>query len=653
MQTPQIVEIRQHGQVLAVAVLAEEQGRVHAVDAGGRKYSFPPARILCATGVVPPSDDPAAAAVEVQRYEQRQSQVVGSIDVEALWSSALDIGQAASLEQLATIGAVPRDGAGEAAVLRAVVADGLRFRVRASDVQIFTPEEVDAALQARREARRQRELRRSTRRWLRDGTDGPPQGSEPLVAALRSFAAQPDQPPARDPSAVLLQEAGIERTPAVAFQRLVQLGVMQPDENLLLIRHGLDTGFPDVVQVAAMAARDGVPRHDRRDLRDWPTVSIDEAGTTEVDDALSVQPLPGGGARVGIHLADPGAFFEFGSAVDREGRSRQTTLYLPDRKRLMVPAVLSEQSASLLQGVERPALSVIVELDGTGRQTDVEIVRSVIEVDRALGYDMADREISRNVEFGLLADLADRSRERRIAAGAVETGSLTVAPVVGVDGAVELSRFTDVGRSRKMVAEYMVRANREVARYCRRHQVPVPYRRQELRESIPEGLDLADRYAIFVVTGCLGKAWTDVRAGRHQGLALDEYVQVTSPLRRYLDLVTQRQVAAHIAGHPPPLDEASLVELIREAQPALSRARLVAAGSRDYWLLRWLQRNVGSVLKAVVLKKQRRKVRIELVSLTYRLTWAPPRDVQAGERLQLRVDAADPRAGQVALTLVE
>ena len=654
MQTPQIVEIRQHGKVVAVAALAEDRGRVRAVDAGGHECSFPPARVLCATGVVVASDEPAGAAVEVEQYERRQSRVVRSLDVEALWSGARDIGRTASLEQLAVIGDVSQDGEGAAAVLRAVVADGLRFRVRARDVQIFTVEEVDAALQARRDARRQLEVWQSTVQWLRGEAAGPPTDADTLIVALRTFAAQPEQPPARDPSAILLREAGIDPTPAAAFQRLVQLGVMQHDENLLLIRHGLDRDFSGaVLEAAAAASTARVRGATRRDLRDWPTFSVDEHGTTEVDDALSVRALPGGGARVGIHLADPGAFFDSGSLVDRAGRDRQTTLYLPERKRLMVPAVLSEATASLLQGHDRPAFSVIVELDAAGHQTGVEIVQSLIRVDRAIRYDIADDEIDRGGELGLLADLADRSRERRIAAGAVETGYLAVNPVVREDGTVDLARSSGTGRSRRMVAEFMVQANREVARYCRRHELAVPYRRQELREPIPEGLDLTDRFAIFLATRCLGKAWTDVHPGRHQGLALDEYVQVTSPLRRYLDLVTQRQVVAHIDGEPPPLDEPSILELIRVAQPVLSRARMVSAGSRAYWLLRWLQQNVGAVVDAVVLKIQRRQVRIELLSLTYRLPWRPPRPVRPGERLRLRVDAADPRAGQVSLSLVE
>jgi len=654
MQIPQIVEIRQHGTVVAVAALTEDEGRIRAVDATGRPYAIPAARIVCETGLVPTSAEADAAAAEVAQYEKRQQSAGRAIDVRALWERASAAGSTTTLRQLAAL-VVPDPGGEEvAAVLRAIVADGLRFRVLASEVEVLAAEQVEAAKRARQEARRRAEVRQATVLWLRGEVPDAPLGSEEFVDALRVYAAQPDQPPARDPSAVLMRDAGLQNTPATAFETLVRLGVFQPDENLLLIRHGFATGFPDVVlETAESAARSGPSPATRRDLRDWPTVSIDEQATTEVDDALSVESLPGGGARVGIHLADPGAFFDLESAVDREGRARQTTLYLPDRKRLMLPAVLSERAASLGPGRARPAFSVVVELDADGCQTGVEITRSQIRVDRAVTYDQADREIERGGDLALLADLADASRRRRIAAGAVETDAATATPVVGEDGRVELVRSSDDSRSRKLVAEFMVRANRVVARYCRRHDVPAPFRRQELRKPIPEGLDLTDRYAVFQATRCLGKAWADVRPGRHHGLAVDEYVQVTSPLRRYLDLVTQRQVIAHREGVAPPLDASAILALVREAQPILSRARLVSAGSRDYWMLRWLEGRVGGVLEAVVLKTQRRRVRVELVGTTHRLAWRPPRPVREGERLQVRVDAVDPRAGRLGLTLVD
>jgi len=654
MQLPQIVEIRRHGTVVAVVALDEDRGRIRAVDAGGRECSFPAPRVLCETGVVPASADPAAAAQEAARYERQQVIAADGIDVGELWARAHPTLQTASLQQLAALTTPEPSGVDAAAVLRAIVADGRRFRVRASDVEVLGAAQVEAAEQRRLQEIRRAEVRGATVRWLRGEADSAPAEAEDLVDALRRYAAQPDQPPARDPAAVLLREAGLEATPAEACRVLQRRGIFEPDENLLLIRHGLDSDFPpEVLQAAERFAASGPEPSSRRDLRDWPTVSIDEEGTTEVDDALSIRPLDGGGARVGIHLADPGAFFAPGSAVDREARARQTTLYLPDRKRLMLPASLSEGAASLTSGLERPALTVLVEFDADGRQTGAEIFRSLVVVDRAVGYAEADREIERGGELSLLAELAERSRRRRIAAGAVETESESFTPVVGPDGAVELRRSSDASGARKTVAEFMVRANRIVARYCRDHRIPVPYRRQELREPLPEGLDLSDPHGVFLATRCLGKAWADLRPGRHHGLALDPYVQVTSPLRRYLDLVSQRQLTAHLASQAPPLDEEGIVEQIREARPVLSKAQRVSAGSRDYWLLRWLQGRVGRVVEAVVQKKQRRGVRLELIESKYRVTWRPPRHVRAGERLMLRVEAVDPLAGKVELALAE
>lgn len=275
----------------------------------------------------------------------------------------------------------------------------------------------------------------------------------------------------------------------------------------------------------------------------------------------------------------------------------------------------------------------------------------MVRVAEAVPYDVADDRIARGSDALLtsLAELGERLRQERIESGALETRLIDVVPVASDDGEVMLQEFQPDRPSRKMVAEWMVRANHAAARYCWDRGVPVPYRHQAQRAPFPEGLDLSDRYDVYRATRCLGQTRVDLQPKRHHGLALDAYVQVTSPLRRYLDLASQRQLVAAARGERPPLDEEGLQSVMRTATQIISRAKISAAASRDYWMIRWLEGQIDEVFDAVVLEDLGERVRIELLDLGYRLPWKPLQKQQVGERIQLQVVDAAAREGRVRL----
>ena len=652
LQLPQIVEIRQHGKVLAVVALEQKGGRIRAVGAGGRPTSFPAHRVLCATGVAVPDEDVAVAQVE--QYEREQQQRLPDVDTLTLWELASESWRSASLADLAGLLQPDPDGRAAALVLRAIVTDGLRFKVRADDVLVHSAEEVEAALQRQREASRRRVVREATVAWLKGEGEEPPEGSGPLIDAVRTLAAQPNQPPSRDRGVALLGEAGLKATPASAFRVLVRRGVFDPDENLLRIRYGMDRPFAAAVSAAAEELAAAAPDFaGREDLRDVTTTAIDDPGTTEIDDALSLQPREGGGWRVGIHLADPAAVIPLDSPVDRAAASRQTTLYLPRGKRLMVPSCLSEGAASLLPGQDRPALSVLVDLDADGTWLDARICRSVIRVTRCVTYDQVDQALESETDWRVLTELAEDLRVQRFALGALDTRLAEVNPRVDTDGTVRLGVVEAASRARAMVAEWMVRANEVAARTLFDARVPAMYRCQALKHPLPENHDPTDRVAVYRATRCLGQTLLEAVPRPHAGLGLDGYVQFTSPLRRYLDLVIQRQLGALIAGDPPPFDAEAMAALVSRAQPVLSHAQIVRNGTRQYWLTRWLEQHEGDVLDVVVLDRVGKRLRVEIVPLSWRRLYRPPRRLEPGQKIQLRVRSADARADEVKFELLD
>jgi len=652
---PQIVEIRQHGVVTAVAALREDRDRYASVDATGRALVLHPARIVCWTGVPAPTE-PDEVSAALRRYETSQAAAVADVDVQTLWELAGGEGDATTLQALASLLEPAADGATAARVLRALVADGVRFKVRSDDVLVLSAAQIETNRRAREEARRLAALRAAVIGWLQTGEGAPPEGGGFLLDGVRGLAAAPEQPPARDAGVALLKEAGLDASPHGAFELLVQRGVFGPHENLLRIRYGMDRLFSRSVLADAAARADGGWSSDGRlDLRDLRVISIDDEGTTEVDDALSVQRRPGGGVRGGGHRAEPGALIPAGCPGDREAARRCTTLYLAEGRRLMMPPAVAEGAASLRVGADRPALSVQIELDADGALVHSEVHRSVVRVTEAIPYGEVDRRLDADEDLAALSAAAEQLRAGRIESGAVETELTEVSPRVVHGDEVRLRVLAPGSPARRMVAEWMVRANQAAARACWQARVPTLYRHQELAPGAASPAELltdrTDLFAAFRATRGLGHTLLDRVPRRHHGLGLDEYVQITSPLRRYMDLVLQRQLSAHLAGEAPPLDDDGLAEVAREVQPVLSRSRIVSAGSRDYWLCRWLQLHPDEVLDAVVLERQGRRVRVVIESLAWRLPLRPDRRLEEGERIRVVAERADPRAGRPRLKL--
>lgn len=203
--------------------------------------------------------------------------------------------------------------------------------------------------------------------------------------------------PRRGPEGEVIQRLGLPGEPGV-------------DGAVIMFKHGRDPDFPPEV----MAEAEGIPDHvspddmkGRTDLRHLTTVTIDGADAKDLDDALSLEVLESRGGRrrrgrrgrrspgearwrLGVHIADVSHYVRPGSAIDTEARRRGTSVYLVDQVIPMLPQILSNGICSLNAGVDRLAVSVLMDLDEDGRLVDHEIVPSVIRVDHRLTYDEVD-----------------------------------------------------------------------------------------------------------------------------------------------------------------------------------------------------------------------------------------------------------------------
>jgi len=454
--------------------------------------------------------------------------------------------------------------------------------------------------------------------------------------------------------AELLTYLGRPVTPAGARELLVALGWWHPHENLALRRSSLVTTFPPtVLEAAAMLIDNPPPDLDapwRVDLTAQKVYTIDDISTKEIDDGLSWEVLPDGRERLWIHIADPGRWVKPGDVLDQEARRRSTSVYLPTGVIPMFPEVLATGPMSLQQGQTCCALSFGVILQPSGEIAEFQIMPSWVRPTYRLTYEDVDEllplEVAGEGELSRLYQWAERRLQWRLAQGAIQI-QMPEAEVKVVNDEVEV-RLQQPSPARLLVAEMMILAGEVTARYAQNAGLAMPFRSQPQPELPPEEelLQLpGGPVRTCAIRRCLNKSEVSVTPGRHASLGLEAYVQATSPIRRYGDLLAHWQLKAHLRGEAPVFTAAELQSILQSVTAVAQEASWVERQTNRYWSLEYLRRHGSGVWTALVLRRLREDMDLVLVlleELGLELGMRVPRPVKLGEHLQVQVTHVDP-----------
>jgi exoribonuclease II len=339
-------------------------------------------------------------------------------------------------------------------------------------------------------------------------------------------------------------------------------------------------------------------------LAEVTAFSIDDSGTTEIDDALSVTALAEGGHRIGIHIAAPGLAIVKDDALDRVARTRMSTVYFPGDKITMLPDAVIQQF-SLDEGATRPALSIYVDIDSSGEvdKDSLQLRAEMVPMGANLRLENLEHLVTEESLVDETADYLYRQelsilwtaakllhagrQEQRVANGLRPEQLGVVDPnalardfhfqIKDIDG---VQRVEVTPRQRgsildTIVAEWMIYCNSASGRLLADHGLPGLFRTQ--------------------------KGWGPLRTrmqttpGPHEGLGLDYYAWCTSPLRRYSDLVNQWQLIA-LAKHgitakmvaPFPPRDATLMGIAADFEACYSAYGEYQDRLEKYWCLRWV-----------------------------------------------------------------
>jgi exoribonuclease-2 len=625
-----LVEYFDQGGLHPALVLREQGERLVVRDAAGRERTV--ARELVLMRHPTPRAADGDAAAQLAALESEKAALRGELDLHLLWEVVQEQGRTFTAEELAELFFGRRSSVAAAVMLEALLADRIYFVRRHREFVARSAEQVERlSLQESRvrlrseEGRRKRDLMRAV---ITDGARPPAEESAELVAELQRYLRNPST--RSQELSAMLEQAAPEVDPAeAAFEILDRLGAA-PDVPRFAAIGGLPLEFSEAALAEAVAAMPA----ERAPLEGPATFTIDDEETVEIDDALSCEVAADGTLSVGIHIALVADFVARGGAMDREARARATTVYLPETTVRMLPDEVSCRRASLIAAERRAVLSTIARLGAGGELLESSIRPASVRIGRRLSYAQADRilagaeagedEIAAALKRLYAAALELRERRRRAGALLVQRRELKVR-VRGEE--IEIEVIDSNSPSRILVAEFMVLSNFIAARYAAAQRIPIIYR---VQPPAGEAAPVRARLSLY--------------PEYHAGAGLECYAQVSSPIRRYADLVLQRQiVAALAAGGEPPYRGDEILAVLANTENAEVEAKELERRARRYWTLRYLERQaLGRELRATV---TRDGVSAELDDFAVRGALHGAPNVPSQTRLSVRIARVDPLRG--------
>ncbi len=549
-------------------------------------------------------EDWSAKLANIQAKVEMLSQ---TIELSLLWESAREL-QMSEMDDLADLyfgGEITTEHL--AAIWKTLAQDRLHFKRRGKLWEARSIEQVEELKQQRKQEQNRTQEKSMAKDWLKkmaklpvsSGFDDDSEDLKLLAIppGLTSFVERLEAWLLRGNADKFVEE--LVRSAAeehnfnpreLAFESLLKTGRLPPEAERDVIVAGLKPEFSVPVNEAAAAVKPWLPS-DTQTIIDL-SFSIDDAETREVDDALSIQ-REDDQWKITIAISDPACVVHRGDVLDREAMRRGTTVYLPTQTVLMLPAPVSCDIASLTAGQIRSAIVIRAWLNDRGELLDSKISREPIRVWQRLHYGAADEMIAQGQDTAAqqlqaLFACTKQLHAQRLAEGAFNLPRPEFKVSVH-EGNIKITLIERDSPSRLLVAEMMILANHIAAKYAQRHQVPIIYRSQEYpMEPITEEM-LADPLGFHRARRLLRASTLSLQPGSHSGLGLSVYTQLSSPLRRFADLVIQRQLVAHLVGEPLPYDREELFRVLETAERTAREARAVEGESKKRWFMQYLR----------------------------------------------------------------
>ncbi|KAL6138737.1 hypothetical protein ACLB2K_064016 [Fragaria x ananassa] len=463
----------------------------------------------------------------------------------------------------------------------------------------------------------------------------------------------------RKTAGTILKAMGLVKTASSALNLLIDIGYFPVHVNLDLLKFNIHMHHSDEVISAAESLLSDPTDPDeieRKDLTHLKVYAIDVDEADELDDALSATRLQDGRIKIWIHVADPTRLVQPGSILDREAMRRGTSVFLPTATYPMFPEKLAMEGMSLQQGEICNAVTVSVVLHSDGSIAEYSVDSSIIRPTYMLTYESASELLHLNLEeeseLKMLSEAATLRRRWRHEQGGIDTATLEARIKVvnpeDPEPVINLYVEDQADPAMRLVSEMMILCGEVIATFGCSNNIPLPYRGQpqsnidtSVFAHLPEGPVRSS-----ALVKIMRAAEIDFRKPiRHGILGLPGYVQFTSPIRRYLDLLAHYQIKAFLIGDSPPFSASQLEGIASIVNMNTRVAKRLFNSSLRYWILEYLRRQPKEKrFHALILRFIKDRIAaLLLVEVGLQASAWVSVGSQIGDEVLVRVDEAHPR----------
>jgi exoribonuclease-2 len=450
----------------------------------------------------------------------------------------------------------------------------------------------------------------------------------------------------------MFSRAGI-RDMNQAHNLLVRLDIWHEDENLDLHRFNIKIDFSrPALEETDRIVNTRVDFSGREDLTGLSVFTIDGPFTRDFDDALSLEAF-NGGYRLGIHITDVAPFIEPDGPLDREAFGRASSIYLPADKIPMFPPELSNNALSLVKDVKRLAITLLADFDEHWNLIGHRFAPTVVQIEKQLTYDEVNETYLEDPIYLALYRLAQALRQKRAEGGAMLIPLPEIQFEFNDDGPVRVALIEQDTPAKLMVSECMILYNWLTAKFAAEYNIPILFRGQGPPQEILPIDESRYIYYVFQQRRKLHPLSVDTVSQPHSGIGVDVYTNATSPLRRYMDLLVQRQIHSSLATQRPVYTESRLKEICMSVQQTLKDIDLMRRNQIRYWVLKHLAGRIHERLPAIVFQKLRSKYLVILTDLLFvaELPSTSTHELSPGEEITVIVRRSAPRDDIVILEL--
>ena len=649
MNQGKIIEYIDKGKFVCTFCIQDRGNRLHLLTASNREVNLSTKRAFLISGALINTLNPREELLKIlKRTEELRMNLMEEVHVKEIWELIKDENESFDYKYLAQLcfGEIVTDDH-ISALVRALFEDRLYFRMKEERFLPNSEARVDQIVRQREEDALREEQLSQGGNWLKGVLRGEnipePTHKKDIIKLLVELALYGKEAPEYQYGKDLLLRAEISDIEQ-ARKLLVKLDAWEEDENLDLIRLDIRTSFTEKLLIEAdQLSQLQIKSAGREDLRDFDVFTIDGPLTRDFDDALSLE-MKGDTFHLGIHIADVAEIIPPYSPLDLEAFHRGASVYLPRRQIPMIPPRLSQDILSLKQDFDRAAISLISRFDKGGNLLDCRFIPSLIRVKRQLTYDEVNDLFIHESPFEEMYRLSRIMRQKRIDHGALILSLPDVSVEIETDSSISLKMIDQNTPSRMIVAEFMIFYNWMTARFCRDNNIPILYRGQEgPSERFP--IDESDYiFYVFKQRRRLNPLRITLEPRPHTGLGLDAYTNVSSPIRRYLDLVAQNQIRNFLLNKSPVYNEEELEKIRVTIEPGLKGLDRVKRGRIRYWTQKYLLQHVGEKFSALILYALKNKYRVLLTDflLIAEIRRENGQKLSGGQRIIVKVKKSDP-----------